>query len=113
MPVTGEPSVVFVTVKLATVIDAGSIASLNVAVIRVLVVTSVAPGPGTVSTTLGRVVSVIVAGVVTTVATAGLPSTGSSPPPPQPATKAGNSARNSAAGDRRMLRKWFMVSALR
>ena len=57
VPGTAAPCVVLTSVKLRIEMLAGFMASLKVAVIAVLVGTKVAPGAGTVSTTVGRVVS--------------------------------------------------------
>ena len=54
---SGVPSVVFITVKLAAVIVAGFMSSLKVAVMLELLGTPAAPAASTVSTTVGRVVS--------------------------------------------------------
>ena len=54
---TGVPSVLFVTVKLLPLIVAAAMSSLKVALIFVLFGTFSAPAAGTVSTTVGRVVS--------------------------------------------------------
>ena len=57
MPVTAVPSVVLTRVKLVALTVAAFMASLKVALIRVLVATPSAPAAGTVRVTVGRVVS--------------------------------------------------------
>ena len=64
MPGTATPSVVLVSVTLAVVSVAAFMASLKVAVMRVLLATPTAPAAGTVTVTVGRVVSSAVAAPV-------------------------------------------------
>ena len=82
------------TVKVLAEMEAAFMASLKVAVILRLVATFEEPGAGSVSTTVGRVVSVSGAGVKLTL---GVPSIGSRlpppPPPPQPLTRAVSKVR--------------------